>query len=237
MPAMKIVGTGPRPLLLLHPYLVPGVLYVPLVAGWAAAYTCYLPDFRGYASRADEPGPYTLAQYASDVALQMQQQGVEAYDVLGVSMGGLVAQLLARQQACQVQRLVLACTYAYKPRTLREKAQRMALPRAVRRLGGRGLARILYAELRKYGQPRLQDVLPLRQLLEQTRTEVLLENARELFHFDARPWLPQLRQPTLVIAAAQDRMVPLHHGRQLQRLIPQARLEVIGGAAHLCCYT
>jgi pimeloyl-ACP methyl ester carboxylesterase len=47
------------------------------------------------------------------------------------------------------------------------------------------------------------------------------------------PWLRTLRQPTLVLAGDDDRLVPLVNGRILAWLIPRARLEIVRGGGHL----
>ena len=49
----------------------------------------------------------------------------------------------------------------------------------------------------------------------------------------AVPWLPTLRQPTLVLAGDDDPIVPLINGRILTSRIPGARLHVLPGAGHL----
>jgi poly(3-hydroxyoctanoate) depolymerase len=47
------------------------------------------------------------------------------------------------------------------------------------------------------------------------------------------PWLPTLRQPTLVLAGDDDPIVPLVNARILARRIPRARLQVVHGGGHL----
>jgi pimeloyl-ACP methyl ester carboxylesterase len=47
------------------------------------------------------------------------------------------------------------------------------------------------------------------------------------------PWLHSLRQPTLVLAGDDDRLLPAINGQILARLIPGARLEIVHGGGHL----
>jgi pimeloyl-ACP methyl ester carboxylesterase len=54
-----------------------------------------------------------------------------------------------------------------------------------------------------------------------------------LWCFDARPWLPDLRCPTLVLAGTADPVVPLPHAQSLHRSIPDAQLAVIEGGGHV----
>ena len=55
----------------------------------------------------------------------------------------------------------------------------------------------------------------------------------ELAGMDLRPDLPRITAPTLVLAGADDPATPLPHAEAIASLVPQARLEVLGGAAHL----
>ena len=50
---------------------------------------------------------------------------------------------------------------------------------------------------------------------------------------DARPYLPRVTMPTLVLHRRGDRTVPIGHGRELASLLPNARFVALGGDAHL----
>lgn len=232
---MRTLGTGPRPTLLLHPYLVPGRLYDQLVEPWLHSHTFYVPDYPGYGDNGQMEGPYTLQRYATWVAHQLQQ--LPPMPCLGYSMGGVVAQLLVAMQPESITRLVLACTFAHKPQTLTEKAQKLAFAPLVQRLGGRGLAGVMYSELRKSVSPTKFDTRQLRLLVAANRTDVITRNAEEIFGVDTRTLLPHIQQPTLVIAGAKDWVIPAHHTRQLAERIPHAQLLTIPDAAHFLPFT
>jgi pimeloyl-ACP methyl ester carboxylesterase len=55
--------------------------------------------------------------------------------------------------------------------------------------------------------------------------------------FDSRPWLHQIRCPTLVIAGAEDTAVPLAHAHMLAQGIPGAQLRIVDGAGHFLLWT
>jgi 3-oxoadipate enol-lactonase len=59
----------------------------------------------------------------------------------------------------------------------------------------------------------------------------------ETMAFDSRGRLAEIACPTLVIAGAQDRAVPLHHARMLHEGIQGAQLVVIEGAGHAVIWT
>jgi 3-oxoadipate enol-lactonase len=60
---------------------------------------------------------------------------------------------------------------------------------------------------------------------------------RETMAFDSRRRLAEIGCPTLIIAGANDRAVPIHHARMLHAGIPESRLVVVDGADHTLVWT
>jgi poly(3-hydroxyoctanoate) depolymerase len=172
---------------------------------------------------------------ASTVEQLLDALGYDQVDVLGVSLGGVIAQQLAHQAPQRVRRLVLAATgpglggLPGSPRVLLTLAtpRRYAQPVYYRRVAGRiygGAARrdpdgLLHGSVARFiGRPSMWGY------------------AGQLFAISgwtSLPWLGGLRQPTLVLAGDDDPIVPLVNGRILTRCIPNARLHVLRGGGHL----
>jgi 3-oxoadipate enol-lactonase len=70
----------------------------------------YLVDNRGVGGSDAPPGPYDLEVMAADARAVLDAEGVPSAHVVGASMGGVIAQLLAVQSPERVRSLVLACT-------------------------------------------------------------------------------------------------------------------------------
>lgn len=169
--------------------------------------------------------PRHLAQAALEV---MEALGFDdAIDVAGVSWGGAMAQQFARQFPNRCRRLVLASTspgflmVPARPRILLKMA-------TARRYLKRGEMRRLAAEL--YGGAFRDDpnlALRLAAALRGGSRRGYLFQLACMAGWSGLPWLHRLTQPTLVMAGADDPLVPLVNARLLARLIPGARLETV----------
>jgi poly(3-hydroxyalkanoate) depolymerase len=171
--------------------------------------------------------PYRPSTIARLSARLLDQLGYGQVDVLGVSWGGALAQQFAFQQGKRCRRLILAAT---SPGHLMVPGQlpvllKLATPRRYRdpdyltRIAGD----IYGGRLRR--SPEL-----VRSHLRHVRWSSDYGYYLQLiagFGWSSLPWLPFLRQPTLVMAGSDDPIVPVANGMILARLIPDARLVTI----------
>jgi len=171
--------------------------------------------------------PYRPGWLARLSARLLDQLGHRQVDVLGVSWGGVAAQQFALQYPVRCRRLVLAATspgHVMVPGKLCVLLK-MASPRRYR--DGEYMQRIagdIYGGAVRHS-PEL-----LRQQLDHVRWSSDAGYYLQLIAivgWSSLPWLPFLRQPTLVMAGTDDPLVPLINGRILARLIPDARLVTI----------
>jgi len=171
--------------------------------------------------------PYRPSTLARLGARLLDHLGHGEVDVLGVSWGGALAQQFAFQQAGRCRRLVLAATspgHLMVPGKL-TVLLKMATPRRYKDPGYmRRVAGDIYGGALR-GSPEL-----VRRHLRHVRWTSDYGYYLQLlagFGWSSLPWLPFLKQPTLVMAGTDDPIVPLVNGRILARLIPKARLETI----------
>jgi pimeloyl-ACP methyl ester carboxylesterase len=227
-------GSGP-PLLLVHGLMVTGEMFEPVTGHLATRHRVIIPDLRGHGRSSGLPPPYTAAQLAGDLSHLLDQLGVDSAAVLGYSQGGAIAQQLALDHPTRCDRLVLACTYAFNMATPREWLEGHLMPLFLHALGTRGLAKLVVSQAAKQlGKERAGWLAGL--IADQDRT--LMGAAwRETMTFDSRRRLAEIACPTLVLAASDDRAVPIHHARMLHEGIPGAQLVIINGADHALIWT
>jgi poly(3-hydroxyalkanoate) depolymerase len=181
------------------------------------------------------PYPRRMPGLARTMARLLDALDCSTVDVLGVSFGGVLAQQLARQEPNRVRRLVLAATgpglggVPGSPRVLLHLAtpRRYTQPKYFRRVAG---------DLYGGGARRDPDAMLHGSLARFARAPTLSGYLAQLYAiagWTSLPWLHRLPQPTLVLAGDDDPIVPLANGRLLTRLIPRAKLVVVGGGGHL----
>jgi poly(3-hydroxyalkanoate) depolymerase len=174
--------------------------------------------------------PYHLVTLPSLLAGLLDQLGHEQADVLGISWGGGLAQQFALSRPDRVRRLVLVATgpgalmVPGNPRVL----LRMLTPRRHR---DPGYAARIAGEL--YGGSARTNPAVARDLLHGATR---LGPARGYYYqllssacWTSLPWLPRLRQPTLILAGDDDPIIPLVNARIMHRLIGQSQLHIYHG--------
>jgi poly(3-hydroxyoctanoate) depolymerase len=181
--------------------------------------------------------PVSIRALAHIVAGALDELGHEQVDVLGFSLGGLIAQELARAERPRVRRLALvatACGWGSMPGSL----QSLALISMPMRYHSRGfyeqtkslLSPADAALLRRHGaltDARLRHPPSIAGYMAQLWAGALWSSLR---------WLPSLRVPTLVLHGAGDHLVPSANGVQLARLLPESRLHVLPDEGHLLVF-
>lgn len=178
--------------------------------------------------------PPRMPGIARTVEWMLDVLGYDRLHVLGVSLGGVIAQQLAHQAPHRVRRLILAATgpglggVPGSPRALLPLAtpRRYYQPAYYRRIAGR----VYGGAARDPGA--LRDGSPAR-FIEPPTLRGYLGQIYAITGWTSIPWLRTLRAPTLVLAGDDDPIVPLINGRILARCIPHARLHVIAGGGHL----
>ena len=219
-------GCGQKPLVML-PGLGDGLKTVRGTAiPFAVLYRAFAPNYRVYVfSRKDNlPAGYTTGDMASDQYEAMRQLGIGRADLIGVSMGGMIAQELAIRYPDAVNRLILAVTSSCPNELLRrsvtgwigmaerryyrtlmtDTAEKMYSDRYLRQ------NRWLFPLLGSFGAPKSYDRF--------------LVMAEACLSHDAFDRLGQIKAPTLVIGGAQDNTLGGDASEALAGQIPSCEL-------------
>jgi len=205
---------------------------------WDEVAEILAPDFRIvlYDKRGhglSEPGPDTndIADYARDLAGLMDAVAVERAVLVGLSIGGLIAQDLYRQNPERVAALAL-CDTAAKIGTDESWAQRIA------QVERSGIESIAHSVLERwftaaFRATRSAELAGMRAMLTRTPAQGYLAACGALKRADLRPYAGKIRAPTLCLVGDEDGSTPVALVKETSELIPGARFEIIEGAGHL----
>jgi poly(3-hydroxyoctanoate) depolymerase len=178
--------------------------------------------------------PRRIPHHARTVTRLLDALGHEQVDVVGVSLGGAVAQQLARQAPGRVRKLVLAATLPGlgglpgSPHALLS----MLLPRHYRDPAYyRQNAGRIYGGQTRRNPGAVRHATVVRFQPPSVRAHV--EQLYAISGWSSLPWLHTLRQPTLVLAGDDDPIIPLVNARLIAWRIPNSRLHVVRGGGHL----
>ncbi|GAB4327924.1 MAG: alpha/beta hydrolase [Dehalococcoidia bacterium] len=198
-------------------------------------------DNRGAGRTSAPDKPYSIAGMAEDTAGLMDHLGIERAHVLGLSMGGMIAQELALSEPGRVDRLILVSTAASIEGYVRrfvEAWMNVRRSNMSREQILRLTAVFLYSDELLNDDERFEQAIAagLANPYEQ-RDHAFLRQAKALLAFDATGRLKNVQSPVLVTAAAGDILIPPRNSKRLAELLPNAQYkELPGGHAGVIEY-
>jgi len=237
-PAVRLavaVDEGPpgAPLLVLGNSLgTTAELWQPQLATLRRHFRLVRYEHRGHGGSPAPDGPYTIAGLGGDVLRLLDGLGAARVSYCGVSLGGMVGMWLAAHAPERVTALAVCCTSARFP------DQGFWTDRAARVRAG-GLAPLAEQVVGRWFTPAFaaHDPATPAHFVATMRADVdpggYAGCCDAIAGMDLRPALPAITAPTLVIAGSEDPATPPWHGAVIARAIPDSRLRVIRGAAHL----
>jgi len=240
-------GDG-EPLLLIMGLAGDSVAWLFQREAFAAKYRTIVFDNRGVGRTSKPDGPYTIAAMADDAVGVLDALDIPRAHVVGVSMGGMIAQELALRHPDRVRGLVLGCTYA-RP----DAGVTATFDESLAFFGGtKGADGEIQVDLSNLDPMAfIGRLLPLTFTPQFIMTE--LPKLMQVFSgvmthgFDLRAImaqvaatqghdtvdrLGQISAPTLVLTGDSDMLIPCANSDVLAAAIPGARLQKIAGGSH-----
>lgn len=240
-------GSG-DPLLLVMGLAADSTAWMFQVPAFAQHYRTIVFDNRGVGRTSKPSGPYTIHQMADDAAGLLDVLDVRRAHVVGVSMGGMIAQELALRHPERVRSLVLACTYP-EPDAEVELNRRFSVERFGGSVTSEGQMQVDFKAINPMDF--LQHLLPTvfsqdfiaRELPKLIQVfsgalqygfsmEAILGQVAAVMSHQATDRLHQIAVPTLVITGDADRLIPPANSDILAQYIPGAKLVRVAGGSH-----
>ncbi|MDM8000279.1 MAG: alpha/beta hydrolase [Dehalococcoidia bacterium] len=199
---VRKAGTGP-PVLLLHGGACDSSDWVDTMVPLSGSYTFYAPDLLGYGLSDRNREGYYLSDFADSTRSLVHMLGLKSpLTIVGHSLGGRVALELAFGQPDSVRKLVLIDTTGFS---------RLAR-------WGAFLGTMAYWVRKVMGRP-------------QPYPRFMMENGA-MPDWICLDRLPELKMPTLIVWNQRDPYYTVKGAIRAQRILPQARLEIMPGYGH-----
>ena len=224
-------GAG-TPVLLINGLSSPSAVWFRLVPLLAARHRVLTFDNLGTGQTRTPDEPYSMAMHADAAAAVLGAAAEPAVHVLGISMGGLVAQELALEHPALVASLTLVSTHAGAPHMssnqdgLDALAKAAALPGSER---ARYLNDLVYAKTTP--AERIEEDMAVR-AQHPTSEEGYRNQLQGALEWERLSELPGITCPTLVLHGEQDLLVAVENAHALAQHIPAAQLTVLPGCGH-----
>ncbi|MCB0995595.1 MAG: alpha/beta hydrolase [Acidimicrobiales bacterium] len=229
----------------------PGAPTLVLLHGWTVTadlnwFRCYSElgrtyrvlafDHRGHGRGLRPAVRFRMTDCANDVAAVVEALGIDRFIAVGYSMGGCVAQLLARDHPHLLAGMVLCATSRSFRGSGWERARFSLLPPLA------DLAKVTPLRLRDAVYNRvLESQISGDGLTEWARDEIrscdpqfLLDAGAELYRFDSSSWAPSLRLPAAVVVTERDGRVPPERQRALAASLPDTSVHRSDGNHTVC---
>lgn len=188
-------------------------------------------DMRGHGLSACPPGPYAMGAMVSDLEKFLDALEVRDAVLVGLSVGGMIAQGLAAKRLDQIRAVVLSNTgVKIGTREMWQERIGMVQIQGLAAMSGSIMERWFSRKFRESGP-----IAPWQRMVETTPPEGYAGVCAAIAGADFITPTSGLRLPAMIIAGSEDGATPPDLVRDLADLIPGARFELMRGAGHLPC--
>jgi 3-oxoadipate enol-lactonase len=188
-------------------------------------------DQRGHGGTETSPGPYTIELLAEDAAALLDVLGIDAVHLIGLSMGGFTAQMLATLHPEKVKSLCLCDTACIMgPKSLWNERIDNARSGGIEALVAGTLERWFTPPFHTTGADQLEVV---REMILGTGVEGYIACAEAIRDMDICGNLAKISAPTLVLVGESDPACTVEAAETLHNGIARSELVIISDAAHL----
>ncbi|WNJ87926.1 alpha/beta fold hydrolase [Bosea sp. 685] len=225
---MKVSGRG-DPLVFVHGFTTTAEFWREQTEVFSRLYKVIRINLPGHGvSPRPDDRKYTIAAFADDVLEVYRTLGIDSAVLIGLSMGGTVAQSFALDYPERVRALVLV---GATPHGLGEDVNVDNVLQAIEDLGVVTASQNVIE--RSFGKAASPELLKFAKAeVSQTPASVARQAIASLNASDSRSRLGDIGVPTLVVVGEEDIITPPSESRVLAEGIPGSRLEVMAGAGH-----
>lgn len=233
--AYDLQGVG-EPLVMIHGAQGDRSMFSGFVPGFASRFRVLTFDQRGSGQSEKPDMEYSIAMIADDTAALMDHVGFTSAHIVGVSMGGMIAQEFALRHPQRTRSLVLGCTTPGGPKAVRLGGDALTKAYSTQPISAeeRGTALAEAAFTKGYIEQHPEIITAMIEARRQRPLDpvALGHRMKAAYAHDAYDRLPQIQCPTLVITGKDDVLISWENSRSLAERIPGAQLVLLAPAGH-----
>lgn len=227
-------GSASAPVVMLsHSLATDLAMWEPQVASLASKYRVLRYDTRGHGGTDAPAGAYSLEQLAEDARALLRALGVERTHFIGLSMGGMIGQVLALKYPEMLRSLVLCDTSSRIPPE--------AWPtwdERIRVAGAQGMEPHVEPTVGRWFTPpfvssHAEVADKVRTMIRQTKPQGYIGCCHAIKALDLTEQLQRIGTPTLIIVGEDDPGTPVAASRTIHERIKGSELVILKSAAHL----
>lgn len=221
-------GTG-APLVLLHGYPLDHHIWDVMAPLLENDFDLILPDLRGFGKSTTVDTPYTLDDFASDIAGLLDHLGIKKSAIAGHSMGGYIALAFANRYPERVSGLGMVASQALAD-SHEKKRDRYAAAAEIAEKGTRAMVETMAAKLTP-SEP-IQETV--KELMQGQNPAAFIGALKAMAgRIDATSLLATFKFPVVLIHGDADDLISIERAREIKNILPGAHFVELKGAGHL----
>jgi len=221
-------GKG-MPLVLLHGYPLDHHLWDEVVPLLDTTFDLIIPDLRGFGESTTLDIPYTMDDFASDIAGLLDQLGIQKAALAGHSMGGYVALAFARLYPDCLHGLGLVSTQVLAdPPDRKEGRYKTAAD-----VAEKGVGSVVEAMTSKFTSDLKWQAFARKSMEAQQPAAYIGALKAMAERMDSTSLLSTLKYPVVVIHGDADALIPIERAREVKVALPKSHLVEIKNAGHM----
>ncbi len=214
------------PLLLIHGLLSDLTSWKYQIEPFSAHYRVIIVDLKGFGKSTKPQYEYRVHSHADDLQALLEHLNISKTHVCGLSMGGMVAEVLAIKYPQLVKGLVLADSAAMISNDAVTERLTLISEHDMNWFGNYGVKKIL----RLADKEAKAHVREMIRRVDRTDYRLAIISTAG---FNIADELKKIKSPILIIQGEKDQTVPMWHAEQLKSWMPSAEFVVMKGASHM----
>ncbi|OLS41876.1 alpha/beta fold hydrolase [Bacillus sp. MRMR6] len=196
---------------------------------FADQYELIIPDLRGHGECTKTEG-ISIQHFAEDIISLLKELQIESAHILGLSMGGAVAQEIYRQSPDLCRSLILVSTFHYIPKNLGKVAFKHMASK-FKKLSNEGRFEERAGKMALYSWK--DELVEQFHLYFQPKGEIFKQSLKSCLEVNNVSLLPKIKIPTLIISCQYDSVLPFWLQLCMHKSIPNSEFIIMRNTGHL----